>query len=137
MFDAIKSEQYGEYIIEYVNVYDQEKQLVAKTRYLKNKNGETLCFQEINMLTEEPIFEETTKYIGVYDNSEQEDGNTYYCRFHYNPDGTLFYCEFNFMSDYDSEEFHQNNIVDIRNKFVLSDSMYNYYLTADFLPPMY
>ncbi|MFD1630650.1 hypothetical protein [Pseudopedobacter beijingensis] len=129
----ITREIYGNYTIESSNGYIAgSAEITSKCRNLLNSNNEIICSQPLDVLTNQPVFEQTGKYIGDY----IDERSTHYCWFHYNPDGSLDFCEFNYMEDYDSEWFHQSNIHEIRNYFVLSDAMYNYYLTADFLPPL-
>lgn len=124
-------QSYGSYTIENANLY-LNNQKIAKIKNLVDQNNETVCFQELDLISGLPILEETAKYLGHY----EDERSTHYSTFHYNADGSLFYCEFNYMSDYDTEEFHHDNIHLIREKFVLTDQMYNYYLTAEFLPPL-
>ncbi|ADY51108.1 hypothetical protein Pedsa_0527 [Pseudopedobacter saltans DSM 12145] len=132
-YNILNREIYGSYTIENGNGYTAGSSVVAsKYKKLLNSNNETVCIQQLDIQTNQPVFEHTGKYIGEY----IDERSTHYCEFYYNPDGSLEHCEFNYMHDYDSEWFHQSNIHEIRNYFVLSDAMYNYYLTADFLPPL-
>lgn len=130
-YNIYTRQSYNSYTIENANLYLNDQKM-AMIRNLIDQNNETVCFQELDLISGLPILEETTKYLGHY----EDERSTHYSTFHYNADGSLFYCEFNYMSDYDTEEFHQDNIHLIREKFVLTDQMYNYYLTAEFLPPL-
>jgi hypothetical protein len=137
-FRVITREYYGSYIIENVNHY-VDGALMGKTRGLINADGLVVCEQVINLSTGLPDYQEAAKFLGEYNHAEFDETNlktTYYCQFHYNADGSLDYCEFNYMSDYDSDRFDINTIPWIKTAFKLSDEMYNYYLTADFLPPI-
>ncbi|WP_026904652.1 hypothetical protein [Pedobacter glucosidilyticus] len=132
-YHIIQREEYGNYTVESANGYTAGSSIVAsKYKKLLNSDNETICIQQLDLQTNQPVFEQTGKYIGEY----IDERSTHYCSFDYNPDGSLDVCEFNYMHDYDSEWFRQSNIQEIRNYFVLSDAMYNYYLTADFLPPI-
>ncbi|MFD2581071.1 hypothetical protein ACFSR6_01120 [Pedobacter vanadiisoli] len=130
-YNIITRQNYNTYLIENTNVYLGNIK-IGEFKILIDQDNEIICFQGIDIVSNQPIFEETTKHLGHY----EDERSTHYCTFHYNADGSLFYCEFNYMSDYDTEEFHQDNIHLIREKFVLTDQMYNYYLTAQFLPPL-
>jgi hypothetical protein len=135
-FDILIRENYHGFTIEIGNAYNPERILIRRFKNVVNDEGELICSQELDVNTLTPIFEETIKSIGTYQGDEDEDPSYgYYCLFHYNEDGSLNYCEFNYLSDYDRETFNQNDIALIREKFILSDEMYNWYLTAEFLPP--
>jgi len=130
-FTILTREFYGSYIIENGNTY-RNNEIIGKYRQLIDDHELSICYQEIDLDSEEPILSETTKDLGY----SKDETSTHYATFYYKDNGDLKYCEFNYLSDYDSEIFYQDNIILIRNKFVLTDAMYNYYLTADFLPPI-
>jgi hypothetical protein len=137
-FGVITREYYGSYTIENANHY-VDGALMGKTRQLFNADGLQIGAETTNLSTGLPDYQETAKFLGEYNDAEFDETipeTTYYCQFHYNADGSLDYCEFNYMSDYDSDRFDINTMPWIKTAFKLSDEMYNYYLTADFLPPI-
>lgn len=137
-FGVITREYYGSYTIESINHY-VEGALMGKTRELFNADGLQIAAEKTNLSTGLPDYQEAAKFLGEYNHAEFDETipqTTRYCQFHYNADGSLDYCEFNYMSDYDSQKFDINTIPWLKTAFILSDEMYNYYLTADFLPPV-
>jgi hypothetical protein len=124
-------ELYGSYKIIRENIY-RANQFACRTNTLENEQGNTICFEEIDPVTDQPLYEYTSKYLGEY----VDEQSVYYCWFHYKEDGSLNYCEFNYMHDYDSDEFREDRISFIKDTFMLSDAMFEYYLTATFLPPL-
>lgn len=108
--------------------------LKGKSQTLKDSNGRVVCVQVINLETDAPDYSDTVKYLGECQYKVDQDEG--YCRFSYNQDGSFDFCEYNYFHDYDSEVFDLETLPIVRDMFGLSDGMYNYLLTADFLPPI-
>ncbi|MEO6633279.1 MAG: hypothetical protein ABIN13_16195 [Mucilaginibacter sp.] len=130
-FGIRERETYQDFTVINVNAYI-ENQLVEKWKFLADANDFILCTQPINLISGEPVYEQTTKYLGEYSN----DLDPNYCRFSFDSEGHFTYCAYNYVRDYESELFELDNLEVIRDKFNLSDEMYNYYLTAELLPPL-
>ncbi|MDP9080441.1 MAG: hypothetical protein M3O71_23710 [Bacteroidota bacterium] len=130
-FAIIEREVYGSYIIENKTHY-YAASFNVKTRELYDSNGLEIAYEEIDTVTNLPNYDLTNKYLGEY----IDDTSTDYCRFDYNSDGSLSNCDYNYLSDFDREVFDATTLDWIKNLFMLTDSMYNYYLTADFMPPI-
>lgn len=130
-FDIREREQYGDFTIIDVNSYP-ENQLTDKWKLLADINDFILCTQPINLISGEPVYEQTAKYLGEYSNDLEPN----YCRFNYDSEGNFTYCAYNYVRDYESELFELDQLPQIKDKFNLTDEMYNYYLTAELLPPL-
>ena len=130
-FDIREREQHGDFIIIRVNSYTAN-QLTEKWKFLADANDFILCTQPINLISGEPVYEQTTKYIGEYSNDLEPN----YCRFNFDSGGQVTYCAYNYVRDYESELFELDRLLMIGEKFNLTDEQYNYYLTADLLPPL-
>jgi hypothetical protein len=129
-FSIIEREVYGSYIVKNVNHYFAAS-LMGKTRELYDSDNSQIAYEEIDVATNLPDYELTNKYIGEY-----IDEASIYCRFSYNSDGSLYQCEYNYFSAFDNDVFDATTLEWIKNTFILTDSMYTYYLTADFMPPI-
>ncbi|MCO5950358.1 hypothetical protein [Mucilaginibacter flavidus] len=130
-FSIREREKYGDFTIIRVNSYTAN-QLTEKWKFLADANDFILCTQPINLISGEPVYEQTTKYLGEYSNDLEPN----YCRFNFDSDGQVTYCAYNYVRDYESELFELDRLLMIREKFNLTDEQYNYYLTADLLPPL-
>ena len=130
-FSIREREKYGDFII--INLISYTKDLIAaKWKFLADADDFIMCTQEIDMDSGKPIYEQTTKYIGEYSN----DPDPNYCKFNYDSEGNFTYCDYNYVRDYESELFELDHLSVIKDRFNLTDEMYNYYLTADLLPPL-
>jgi len=130
-FSIRKREAYGDHTIISVNLYS-ENQLTDRWKFLADINGFILCTQAINIVSGKPIYEQTNKYLGEYSNDPEPN----YCKFIYNAEGEFQYCDYNYVRDYESEIFESDRLHMIKDKFNLAYEMYNYYLTAELLPPL-
>jgi hypothetical protein len=128
-FGIIEREVYGSYTVKNVNHY-YATSLMGTTRELYDSDDLQIAYEEIDTVTNLPNYELTNKYLGEYIDEE-----SIYCRFSYNSDGSLCQCEYNYFSAFDNDVFDATTLDWIKNTFMLTDSMYNYYLTADFMPP--
>lgn len=126
-------ESYGTYRVEKHKSYVNHV-FKGATRHLYNAIGEAICYEEINMVTNQPDYQYTVKSLGTYDNEDEDIAS--YCAFYYHADGTFKTCRYNYFHEYDSDEFDLSTLPWIKDRFQLSDVMYNYYLTAQFLPPL-
>ncbi|MBD1362489.1 hypothetical protein IDJ77_01585 [Mucilaginibacter sp. ZT4R22] len=124
-------EEYGPYRVVHDDSY-VENILKYKYNILWLANNKVICFEEINIETNLPLYDRTSKYLGHY----EDESSTGYCKFHYNVDGSLNFCEYDYLHDYDSDEFDLKTIHLLKDKFVLSEDLYNYYLTAKLLPDL-
>jgi hypothetical protein len=130
-FSIRDREWYGDFIIMNVNAYVQN-QLVEKWKFLADAVDFILCTQAIDMDSDEPVYLRTVKYLGEYSDGLEPN----YCKFVYNDSGEFQYCDYNYVRDYESEIFELDRLPLIKKKFNLTDEMYNYYLTAELLPPL-
>ena len=130
-FGIRTTEKYGAYQIIHENIY-RENQFDGRANTLINELGNTICHEELNLITNQPLYEYTSKFLGEYEDEQSVN----YCRFHYKENGDLSYCEFNYMHDYDGQQFTEDRISFIKDRFMLSDTMLEYYITAAFLPPL-
>ncbi|WP_295798721.1 hypothetical protein [Mucilaginibacter sp.] len=130
-FNIRAREQYRDFTIINVNCYTEDH-LTEKWKFLADADDFILCTQPIDLVSGQPIYEQTTKYIGEYSN----DIDPNYCKFVYNAEGGFQYCDYNYVRDYESEIFEINRLLVIKERFQLTDEMYNYYLTAHLLPPL-
>jgi|GEM_PF-2840434 len=130
-FAIRKRKQYGNFTLINVNTY-AKNQLTGKWKFLADANDFLLCTQPIDLDSGEPIYLQTTKYLGEYSN----DLDPNYCKFNYDREGNFTYCDYNYVRDYENEIFELDRLPVIKEKFDLTDEMYNYYLTADLLPPL-
>jgi len=129
-FGIIERETYGLYLIEKTEHYSGGK-FVGKTRDLYDSTGLHIASEETDPVTNLPDYELTTKHLGEY--IHEEDSG---CIFYYNSDGSFSYCEDNYASYQDMEIFDETTVHSIKHKYMLSDAMYSFYLTAEFLPPI-
>lgn len=130
-YGILRNEQYGNYMISMRNGY-VDNLLSNKSKILKDSHDHTVCVQGINIETGTPDYKETIKYLGEYLGSNEED----YCRFNYKKDGSFDHCDYNYFHEYDSEQFNLEDVSMVKDLFQLSEEMYNYFLTAEFLPPI-
>lgn len=66
-YNILNREIYGNYTIENGNGYTAGSSIVAsKYKKLFNSDNETICIQQLDLLTNQPVFEQTGKYIGDY-----------------------------------------------------------------------
>jgi hypothetical protein len=129
-FHLVEKQAYSNGYVMYHHDCFRENNLTGKFKLLQDAGGTSICYSEIDIETNQPIYEETNKYLGKY----IDDDTPNYCTFHYRSDGTLYYCEYNYYHEYDSEEFNLETVSEIKDRFRLSDAMYNYYLTAKIEP---
>lgn len=130
-FSIRDREWYGDLIIMNVNWYVQN-QMVEKWKFLTDAGDFILCTQAIDMDSGEPVYLRTVKYLGEYSN----DLDSNYCKFVYNVNGEFQYCDYNYVRDYESDIIELDRLPLIKERFNLTDEMYNYYLTAELLPPL-
>jgi hypothetical protein len=135
----IQREAHGKFTLTYENGYDQEGNLDCKGQSVYTPDARMpveglhpICLQTIDMNTGEPIHDLSLKFLGW----QVEEWDTDYCQFHYNDAGILTFGEYNHSHDYDSEGLHAGNMEWLKVRFQLTDAMYNYYLTDEFLPPL-
>ncbi|MEO3404619.1 hypothetical protein AAFN85_12000 [Mucilaginibacter sp. CAU 1740] len=130
-YGILRNEQYGNYMISMRKGY-VDNLLNNKSKILKDSHDHTVCVQGIDIETGTPDYKETIKYLGEYLGSNEGD----YCRFNYKEDGSFDYCDYNYFHEYDSEQFNLEHVSMVKDLFQLSDEMYNYFLIAEFLPPI-
>jgi len=131
-FSILEREFYGKYLIVRGNHYQRgQAQTFSSTRSLFDEE-DLICSEEIDLDSNKPLFQHTKKYLGKY----LDERSVNYCEFYYHSDGSLMCCDYNYMHDYDSESFDLQRLPWIKSTFMLSDEIYNYYLTADLLPPL-
>lgn len=123
-------EIYNGYIILKENAYANNQQ-TKRWKFLKDAEDRTICIEELDINTNQPIFADTFKFLGEY----FDEKSTEYCKFYYKENGDFWFCAYNYFDEYDNDEFEIERLPWIKERFKLTDSMYNYYLTADFLPP--
>jgi hypothetical protein len=126
----------GNYIIEKHNTY-YGNQLFRRWRSLYDTNNQIICIEEVDLETNQPLPQYTVKYLG---NNADEPIDGGYCSFHYNGDGTVWYCEYHLYdltNDHGGENFEGERLQLIKDMYNLSNDAYNYFLTADLLPPIY
>ena len=129
---GIRSRQsYGAYTIIDENSYYQNK-FSKKWKWILDARGRSICVEEIDINTDIPMPQYTFKFLGEYVNEQSVD----YCKFHYNEDGRFWFCEYNYFDEYDNDEFDLARLPWIKDRFQLSDNMYNYYLSSELLPPL-
>jgi len=124
-------QSYGLYTIISENSYYQN-QLTKKWKFVLDANDRYICTEEIDINSNLPLPQYTFKYLGEYVDQQSVD----YCKFHYNDDGSFWFCEYNYFDEYDNDEFNLARLPWIKDRFQLSDDMYNYYLSANLLPPL-
>jgi hypothetical protein len=130
-FTIREREKYGEFTIIKVNLYTGEY-LQQKMIFLANAEDFILCTQEVNMASGKPVDEQTVKYLGNYSSDPEPN----YCKFNYDKKGNFAYCDYNYVRDYESDLIEIDRLPVIKERFNLTDEMYNYYLTAALLPPL-
>ncbi len=130
-YGILEREIYHDYVILKDNSYVNNQQ-TKKWKHLHDKQDKLICIEELDINTNEPVFETTLKFLGEY----VDERSTEYCKFYYRKNGDFWFCAYNYLDDYDSDEFEIERLPWIKERFRLTDAMYNYYLTADFLPPI-
>jgi hypothetical protein len=130
-FSIREREQYYDYMIIKVNSYTGT-QLTQKWKFLADAGDFVLCTQAIDIDSGKPLFADTNKYLGKYSNGLEPN----YCKFIYDEEGRFAYCDYNYVRDYESGLIEIDGLPVIKERFNLTDELYNYYLTAALLPPL-
>ena len=130
-FSIRERELYGDYTVIKVNSYTGT-QLTQKWKFLADAGDFILCTQAIDINSGKPLVADTIKYLGKY----SDDLEPNYCKFIYDDEGRFRYCGYNYVRDYESELIEIDRLPVIKERFNITDELYNYYLTAELLPPL-
>jgi len=128
-FNICERLPYFDFTIIKVNSYTGN-QLTQKWKFLADADDFIMCIQEITIDSGEPLYAQTTKYLGKY----SDDPEPNYCKFNYDESGQFTYCDYNYVRDYESDLIETDRLPIIKERFNITDELYNYYLTAELLP---
>lgn len=124
----ILQQKYKNYIIEYENEYEYEV-LHFKTRYLINSKNEYICWEELDLISGLPNYQETKKYL--FENSNIIE----LLEASYNQDGSLDHIIYKPLGDdnwgQDWESYSQENFQELQKKF---EQNLDYYLNSKLEP---
>jgi hypothetical protein len=114
---------------EFSRSYEPLGNLVALFRHLY-KNGDTICSQQLELISGLPILEFTRKFY--YNDLLVADGPAFIAN--YKADGSIDYIHYKPSHEYDSEPYGPDQIDKLRKYLCWTISEMEYYLTATFEP---
>jgi len=128
----LRGEQIEDFVVEHHRYYRDNK-LSSVSDVVCDIYGNTICAQELDSATLEPLFKETSKYFYRYDEYDEEWGSPRIIKAGYKKDGSLDYLLYSPTpeNEQNDERYDSGSFKALQAQF--SEDL-SYYLTARLLP---